>query len=161
MQANDDKSPGLIRAALLAVVVALAGLAGAVRIAQSAVDLGPKVGDIILFEPGGDLPNDLPAQVAAARNGQRGCMLNLEALHRDGGSLIVEARDLGPAARYRVHWAGKGGGEAGGCGATADLLLDDANLEVLAIAAGGWGVAHKQLPGDSVWIQAGGLSRSR
>jgi hypothetical protein len=153
MQAHDDKSAGLLPAALLAVVVVLVGLAGAVEIARSAVNFGPAVGDIVQFDPQSYLPVDMHTQVAAARADASGCVLDIESIHRDGGSLVVEQRYLGDDnARYRVHWAGQRSAEgAADCGHDADLMLDDTNLELLAMAAGGWGVVHRHVAASDLW----------
>ena len=162
MQANDDKSHGLITAALLAVVVALAGLAGAVKIAQSAVNFGPAVGDIITFDPGTSLPRDLHTQITVARTGQDECVLDLEAMHRNGGSLIVEQRNPAAASHYWVHWAGRRSSDGPqDCGTTADLALDDSNLDLLAMAAGGWGATHKHLAANSLWSHGGSSKRTQ
>lgn len=141
---HDDKPTGLLPAALLAVVVALVGLAGAVRIARTAVELGPAVGDIVQFDPRSYLPVDVHTQVAATRADTTACMLDLETIHGNGGSLIVEQRYIGDGGpSFRVHWAGERTSQGGtDCGRAADLMLDDANLDLLAMAAGGWGVAH-------------------
>jgi hypothetical protein len=153
MQAHDHKAPGLLPAALLAVVVALVGLAGAVKIARTAVTLGPGVGDIIQFDPQGYMPLDIHTQVEAARVDASGCVLDLESIHQRGGSLVVEQRYLGDgSARYRVHWSGQQSANgAGDCGRDADLTLDDTNLDLLAMAAGGWGVGHKHVEPSDLW----------
>lgn len=153
MRAQDDKTTGLLPAALLAVVVALIGLAGALKIARTAVDLGPAVGDIVRFDPQSYLPLDLHTQVTATRADARGCVLDLEALHRNGGSFVVEQRSpVSANPRYRVHWAGSRSAEgAADCGREADLMLDDTNLDLLAMAAGGWGIGHKHIAPSEVW----------
>jgi hypothetical protein len=160
MQAHDDKTPGLLPAALLAAVVALVGLAGAVKIARTAVALGPTVGDIVQFDPKGYLPLDVHTQVAAQRTDASACVLDLEAIHRSGGSLIVEQRRLGDGnPRYRVHWAGRQSAKGpADCGQDADLVLDDSNLELLAMAAGGWGVGHKHIAPSDLWSGDGDRS---
>jgi hypothetical protein len=157
MRAHDHKSAGLLPGALLAVLVALVGLAGAVKIARSAMSLGPTVGDILQFDPQGFLPLDLRTRVAAERTDASGCMLDVEAIHRAGGSLVVEQRYPGNGnLRYRVHLAGRGNvGSSSECGREADLTLDDTNLELLAMAAGGWGVAHKHVSPSQLWSDAG------
>ena len=153
MRAHDRNSTGLLPGALLAVVVALVGLAGAVKKSRSAMSLGPAVGDVVQFDPQGYLPSDLHTQVVAERTDASGCMLDLEAIHRTGGSLVVEQRYPGNGSlRYRVHWAGQGGGAGGAdCGRDADLVLDDTDLELLAMAAGGWGIGHKQVAPSLLW----------
>jgi len=152
MQAHDDEKPtGLLPAALLAVVVTLVGLAGAVKIARTAVAFGPAVGDIVQFDPQASLPVDLRTQISATRVDATGCVLEIAAIHRYGGSLVVEQRYPGDGdPLYRVHWAGqRSAGGAGDCGRDADLMLDNSNLDLLAMAAGGWGVGHKNLePSD-------------
>ena len=153
MRASDDKSHGLISAALLAVVVSLAGLAGAVKIAQTAVALGPAVGDIVQFDPQGRMPVDVSTQVDAERVNGAGCVLDLDTIHQTGGSLIVEARFPGAdIPRYRVNWAGPRSADgADNCGRHAELVLDDSNLDLLAMAAGGWGVDHRHTMPSGIW----------
>jgi hypothetical protein len=53
-----------------------------------------------------------PILIAVSRPGQYGCILNLDTLHRTGGSLIVEARLAHPAPAFRLHWAGGSCGRA-------------------------------------------------
>src|SRR3974390_257621 len=162
MQAKDNHSGGLAGAALLAVVGGLTGLAGAVKIAQSAVNLGPGVGDILMFDPVERLPRDLRTTITVARPGQPECVMDLDAVHRNGGSLIVEERVLGERHQYRVHWAGNSPDAGSGtCGSSADLLMDDSNLDLLAMAAGGWGVRHKRLMVSSLWSGGGTSPRTQ
>jgi len=154
MRARDDKSQGLLSAALLAIVVSLGGLAGAVKIAQTAVALGPGVGDVVRFDPSGRMPVDVSTQITANRVNAPNCTLDLDVIHRSGGSLIIEARLPGGAdmARYRVHWAGiRSASGATNCGRQADLMLDDSNLDMLAMAAGGWGAGHKRFEPTDLW----------
>ena len=153
MRAHDEKSHGILPAALLAVVVALVGVAGAVKMARTAVAFGPAVGDIVQFDPQGYLPLDIHTKIEATRADASLCVLYLESIHRLGGSLIVEQRYPGDgSARYRVHWAGDRSAEGGAnCGANADLMLDDTNLDLLAMAAGGWGVGHKHVAASDLW----------
>jgi hypothetical protein len=162
MQAHDDKTPGLLPAALLAIVVALVGLAGAVKIARTAVTFGPAVGDIVQFDPHSYMSLDTHTQVAATRSDASGCVLDLESLHLRGGSLIVEQRYPGNGnARYRVHWAGQQSADgAADCGRDADLMLDDTNLDLLAMAAGGWGVGHRHVAPSNLWGAATPTARA-
>jgi hypothetical protein len=157
MRAQDDKSHGLLPAALVAVAVALVGLAGAVKIARTAVTFGPAVGDIVQFEPQGYLPLDIHTKIEATRADASGCVLDLESIHQHGGSLVVEQRYPGDGnARYRVHWAGERSADGtANCGGDADLVLDDTNLDLLAMAAGGWGVGHKHVAASDLWAGDG------
>ena len=154
MRAHHEKSSGLLSAALLAVVVSLTGLAGAVKIAQTAVALGPSVGDVIRFDPNGRMPVDISTQIDARRVNASGCVLDMDTIHQTGGSLVIEERLPGApdTPRYRVHWAGSrtAAGDRN-CGRQADLMLDDSNLDVLAMAAGGWGASHKHIQPSDMW----------
>ena len=61
-------------------------------------------------------------------------------MHANGGSVIVESRDPRPSFGYRVHWAGTHSSTDGAdCGASADLLVNLDDIELLATAAGGYG----------------------
>lgn len=136
-------SGGVLTALLLAAVVSLSGVAGAMKLAQTAVNLDPGVGDIIAFDTKAAISDDTQSQTVVARDGEGECMLDLDTLHKTGGSLIVEERAPGDPAAYQVHWAGKRSSPGWyDCGSSAELTLDDANLDVLAIAAGGWGPTH-------------------
>jgi hypothetical protein len=67
-------------------------------------------------------------------------------MHAGGGSVVIEARLPQTGSGYRVHWAGARSSEdPGNCGASADLMLSQADIEVLALAAGGYGVSSKRL----------------
>ena len=153
MRASGQNSNGLMTAALLAIVVSLVGLAGAVKIAQTAVALGPNVGDIVQFDPRGFMPVDSQTQIAVTRPDAGACTLDVETIHANGGSLIVEQRyptDGNP--HYRVHWAGKRtAAGTDNCGQEAEFTLDNANLDMLAMAAGGWGVHHKHPDTGELW----------
>lgn len=153
MRVSDEKSGGLITAGLLAVVVSLIGLAGAVRIAQTAVAFGPNVGDIVQFDPRAYMPVDAQTEIVAIRPDASTCTLDVATIHADGGSLIVEQRYLADGdSHYLVHWAGKRtAARADDCGAQANLKLNDANLDMLAMAAGGWGVHLKHATSQELW----------
>jgi len=157
MRADHGKtSSGLLTAALLAIVASLTGVAGAVKLAQTAVNWGPGVGDMISFDPRAVMSEDLQPQTVLARNGERECVLDLSTLHKTGGSLVIEARVPGSPPRYQVHWAGKqSSADQYDCGASAELTLDSANLDMLAMAAGGWGPRHRPLIDVSLPAWAG------
>ena len=90
------------------------------------------------------------------------CILDLEMLHQNGGSLIVEARVPGTSPAYRVHWAGKASSTSQfNCGSSAELTLDDTNLDLLAMAAGGWGAVHQPLLNVSFLNLGGGKNRAQ
>jgi hypothetical protein len=139
-------SSGLLTTALLVVVVSLTGVAGAVKLVRIAVNLAPGVGDIISFDAKSATPADTESQTVLAHDASGECMLDLGTLHRTGGSLIIETRVPGNPASYTVHWAGKQS-SAGqhNCGTSAELTLNDSSLDMLAMAAGGWGPIHQPL----------------
>ncbi len=73
-------------------------------------------------------------------------------MHAGGGSVVIEARQPQTSRGYRVHWAGAhGGDDPAGCGTSADLLLNQEDIEILAMAAGGYGVASRRLAANSLW----------
>ena len=162
MQAHhDDKITGLVPAALLAIVVSLVGVAGAVKIAQTAVNLGPGVGDIVRFDPQHYMPVEDHTRIDVTRANASGCVLDLDAIHRAGGSFVVEQKYVaGTDAHYRVHWAGwRSADGTDDCGRQADLRLDGTNLDLLAMAAGGWGAGHRQAAPSDTWSSVTPTSR--
>lgn len=87
---------------------------------------------MIAFQAGGSAPGGRRLMVSTKTG--RACQLELGTLRASGGSFIVE----GPAAggRFVVHWAGlRTSRGAANCGASADIVLDARQLELLGIAA--------------------------
>ncbi len=114
----------------------------AVVAAASTLELGPKVGDILVFKPGAQVPADWEFP-AVNQGGQLpvSCNLKPDAMTSGGGSLVVEQRLEHRA--YRVHWAGtRTSADTGNCGATADLVVSGGDLQLLINAVGGPGVEH-------------------
>jgi hypothetical protein len=107
------------------------------------------VGDIVSFDPMDSMSRDmqalLPAMLADDRPGVA-CVLDVRTIHANGGSVIIEAREPRADFAYRVHWAGpRSSNDGSNCGSSADLLVNLEDIEVLAMAAGGYGVpAGKQ-----------------
>jgi hypothetical protein len=156
MSANPHAPTGLITTAVLTVTVAMVGLAGAIRLALNAAEIGPQVGDILTFEASRKPPRNAPARVAAARDGQADCVLDTAVLHRLGGSLVVESRSPRPKRLYRLHWAGTRSADgAADCGTAADLLLDTERLEMIAMAAGGFGAGRRELASTGLRTSGG------
>lgn len=145
--------------AVLAVLVALLGIGGIIRLVQSAAELGPQVGDILTFEPGQRLAYDPPPQVTAARAGLPDCTLDVAVLQRLGGSLVIEARTPLPDRLFHLRWAGSHTSNGlADCGHAAELVLDQEKLSVLALAAGGYGVSHTWRAMDMPASDAGSAS---
>lgn len=132
--------------AVLAVVVALVGLGGAIRLAQSAAELGPQVGDILTFDPSHRITYDKPPQITARRLDGLKCVLNIATMHRLGGSLVIEARSPLPHRTYTLHWAGRHSSTGpSDCGGAAELRLSQDKLDILALAVGGYGASKTEL----------------
>jgi hypothetical protein len=145
MRANDTNSSGTGTALLGIVAVLLGGLVGTIGLIRQAGEMGPKVGDIVTFDPLDQMPRTMQARIAAIPADNTpgvACALDVRVMHANGGSVIVEAREPGPSFGYRIHWSGvHSSGDAADCGATADLLVNIDDLETLAMAAGGFGVS--------------------
>jgi hypothetical protein len=157
MRVNDSNSSGLGSVLLGIAAIALAGMVGTIGLIHQVGELGPKVGDIVAFDPLDSISRDMHARLTAmSAGGQPGvaCVLDVRAMHASGGSMIIEAREPRTSFGYRVHWAGAPSSNDGAdCGSSADLLVNLEDVEVLAMAAGGYGVpASKQL--GAVWRSA-------
>ena len=135
------------------VVAALLASMVAVVVFVRTLDLGPRVGDILVFRPGANLQADW--EVAVQRpGGQLGrssvaenCVLRPDVMTVEGGSLVVEERTVTPL-RYRVHWAGPRTAIGGSnCGVAADLVVSRLDLQLLINAVGGVGVEHRTFAG--------------
>ena len=136
----DRAGSGIGRTAIMASLIAslLASGVGMVATATT-LDLGPKVGDILVFRPGARVPSDWEFVVPfSARTAT--CSLRPNAMAAHGGSLVVEERFTTPRS-FRVHWAGGPTSTgAADCGASADLTVTGPDLQLLSNAVGGPGV---------------------
>lgn len=109
----------------------------------------PKVGDFVVFKPGSQDTDmwqlTIPATVLSASGAPvAACSLDPNVMAETGGSLVVESRRDEPSLQYGIHWAGAETAQASGnCGSSADLLVSRTDLQRLANAAGGFGVADK------------------
>jgi hypothetical protein len=145
MRTDNQRSFTLLSPLLLAGVAALTSFVGALDLARALADMGPQVGDVITFQSDRGMTNDMSARLDVARITQGTCRLDAGVMHASGGSLVVERRQVSTPHRYQVHWSGlKTSTDDQNCGRSADLVLRDSDMEVLALAAGGYGVAHKQ-----------------
>jgi hypothetical protein len=148
MQANGGNTSGLSSFILGMVVLALAGTIGTIGLLREVAAFRPGVGDIVSFDPLDALSRDMHAKIDAARANDRpgaaACVLDVAAIHAAGGSVVIEAR-LPQTGGYRVHWAGaRSSDDPADCGASADLLLSQEDIEVQAMAAGGYGVSPRK-----------------
>ncbi|HEY7578327.1 MAG TPA: hypothetical protein VH855_12085 [Acetobacteraceae bacterium] len=137
----DKAGSGIGRTAIMASLVA-GLLAGGVAMVAAAttLDLGPKVGDILVFRHGARVPADWAFAVTRSAPNAAACSLRPDVMAAHGGSLVVEERFTNPRG-FRVHWAG-GPTSVGtaDCGVSADLLVSGTDLQLLSNVVGGPGV---------------------
>jgi hypothetical protein len=152
MRANDTKSGGAGTVLLSIAAVGLAGMVGTIGLIHEVGELGPKVGDIVAFDPMDRMSQDMRARIAAIpADGSPGvaCVLDVRTMHAHGGSLIIEAHEPRPAFAYRVHWSGERSSNDGtDCGGSADLMVNAEDVETLAMAASGYGVPDSKRLGN-------------
>jgi hypothetical protein len=158
MRANDTKSGGASTVLLSIVAVGLAGMVGTIGLIHQVAELGPKVGDIVAFDPMDRMSRDMRARIAAIPADDTpgiACVLDVRAMHAGGGSIIIEAHQPRPTFAYRVHWSGQQSSNDGAdCGRSADLMINLEDVETLAMAAGGYGVPDSKHLGNN-WRVAG------
>jgi hypothetical protein len=83
------------------------------------------------------------------------CDLDVQAMHEGGGSLIIESRQPALNNSIRIHWAGNHTATDGGnCGSSADLVIDQDDVEILALAAGGFGPTAAKHAQGMLWSQS-------
>ena len=138
----------IARTAMLASVIAGLLVGGVAMVsAATTIDMGPKVGDILVFRQGARAPSDWDFTVATTARPQQTCTLRPDVMTAGGGSLVVEQRLEKPRV-YHVHWAGTHTSEgADDCGSKADLTISGSDLQLLTNAVGGAGVEHRSFGG--------------
>jgi hypothetical protein len=108
---------------------------------------GPRVGSIIAFEPSAKVDSGPGIRVAVDRDDRTVCTLDLSAIRRSGGSLVIETGLAGQDALFRVHWAGGRTSDDGAdCGRDANLTVARKHLDLLASYAGGYGAGPDRQP---------------
>lgn len=141
---SESNDTGISTVLLSMAAIALAAMVGTIAPIQQVGEIGPKVGDIVAFDPLDRISSDMKARITAIPAEDRpgvACVLDVRAMHAGGGSLIVESRQRFSNQGLRVHWAGTRSADDGtNCGASADLVLNQDDVEILAMAAGGFGV---------------------
>src|SRR3954447_13545897 len=98
MRVNDSNSSGAGTVLLGIVAIALAGMVGTMSLIKQVGEFGPKVGDMVAFEPLNQISSDMRARLSATRVGgpsDVACVLDVRAIHANGGSVIIEAREPG------------------------------------------------------------------
>ena len=143
MAAHDPKTkrnaPFMRHMVVLVSVTLLSAAVGAVNTARNVALRGPAVGDIVAFDPALPGRAESGTRLIAARADRTNCVLDIDAIRRSGGSLVLERRVTGPIHFYQAHWAGPRTSEPlTDCGSSADLVLTMADVGTLAVAAGGF-----------------------
>jgi hypothetical protein len=107
----------------------------------------PHIGDIISFTASSGQPVDGGVLLTVQRPDQFFCELDMNMLRNSGGSVVVENEiDRAPGS-FSVHWAGaRTAAGTGNCGTQAALILDTHQLDLLAVAAGGYGAGPNSTP---------------
>jgi hypothetical protein len=127
------------RTAVLATLIA-ALLASSVAMvsATTRIEIGPHVGDILVFRRGAHVPTDWEFTVMTTAVPTATCSLRPTIIGTEG--LVVEQHLQGPQT-FEVHWAGirtsTGGSD---CGGSTDLVVSKADLQLLSNLVGGPGV---------------------
>jgi hypothetical protein len=122
----------LIAGALLTLTTAMSAF-------SELEQLGPSIGNIIVFRPLPNVTEWWHIEAKLADHPGRTCILSPAVMAMTGGSLIIEARKLSSPPVYRVHWAGKHTGlGTADCGVSADLILSRSELMRLADVSGGF-----------------------
>jgi hypothetical protein len=135
-----------MRPAIVAVGCMLA-TAIAVNAVVTMVRAAPHIGDIVAFAPSVEAPSDETTRLVVHRQNRSECVLDLNVLRRSGGSMIIETESAALPGGFAAHWAGvRTSEDASNCGGDADLTIDHRVLDILALAAGGYGVGRKRLP---------------
>jgi hypothetical protein len=141
MSAHDHKTSQIIQPLLIATTILLGLASGMVGIVRQAAELGPKVGDLVAFDPQHHDAFDSTARLTAKRLQQNTCVLDVATMQKSGGSIVVERRGADPDRLYQAHWSGlRTSEDTNDCGRDADLLLSAVDIGTLATAAGGFGV---------------------
>jgi hypothetical protein len=108
--------------------------------AATRIEIGPQVGDILVFRRGARMPTDWEFTVTNTAAPAAGCRLRPNIMAAEGGSLVVEQRLQRPRT-FMVHWAGiRTSMGSSDCGGSAELIVSNADLQLLSNIVGGPGV---------------------
>jgi hypothetical protein len=134
---NGDKSNelhALLAGMGLVCLVIMMLIVGVMHLAD---EMGPRIGDIISFDPARTRSIDTATKITVFPAGaSASCVLDLQVMWTFGGSLVIAATQLGPNPSFRAHWAGTRTSDgATNCGASADLQLNQADIVALKLAA--------------------------
>jgi hypothetical protein len=127
--------------------IAIAAAVIVVGLVHLADRLGPQLGDIVAFLPR-RLPSVSTASITVSPTNapaRKTCVLDVQAIQKSGGSLVIEATHPNPDDTFVVHWAGlRTSDSQQDCGSSADFVLNRVQVAALIFAAGGKGVKAAQ-----------------
>ena len=137
MRANDDQSNDL-RATLaglgLVGIILMVTIVSALQLMDA---LGPRIGDIIRFDPARATSPVGQTSIRVTPLAGRSCKLDPSIMAASGGSLMIEATSPEPDRAYRVGWAGRRTSDGpADCGPAEVFLLSQADLIRLKLASG-------------------------
>jgi hypothetical protein len=127
-------------AVLASLIAALLASSVAMVSAATRIEIGPQVGDILVFRRGARMPTDWEFTVMTTAVPAATCSLRPAIMAAEGGSLVVEQRLQSPRT-FQVHWAGiRTSKDGSDCGGSAELIVSNADLQLLSNVVGGPGV---------------------
>ena len=132
---------------VLTVIALVLSLFACLMSFSEMAQIGPDVGEMVSFDPrnGPKYWSQPGIQARVAPAGDRSCILNPSVMAADGGSLVIEAKEMSRPPVFRVHWSGPRTALGSvDCGKSADLTLELVQLRALANVAGGYGFRHLQ-----------------
>ncbi|HUN41463.1 MAG TPA: hypothetical protein VMU81_14330 [Acetobacteraceae bacterium] len=139
MQSTDRRNSGQLYTILFQTVAAALAISVVITASLRLADaLRPQNGDIIAFVPSTGGGVSIEATLVARRAGRSRsafCILDPKVMQQSGGSLVIEAANLGGIHGYRVHWAGGRTSAGADCGQSANLLLTPDDIAELLLAA--------------------------
>jgi hypothetical protein len=130
------QEPSAIAGGFGCLVAALIGLAHAGPASPSALRVQAPpvgVGDMIAFDGSRSFGGLNRKRLLVHRPDQFACVLDLGVLASEPGSFIVEEAAPRQVRAIRLHWCGpRTSDDAADCGRSPDLILDEAELRLLA-----------------------------
>ena len=139
----NEAAGGIARTALLAGLIAGLLTTGVALVSTArTIDVGPKVGDILVFRKGARMPTDWEFTVATTATPPITCALRPAAMASGGGSLVVEQR---LERRRTFRYTGPAPAPANSRPTAAQpptSSCPSADLQLLSNIVGGAGVEH-------------------
>ncbi|MBV8397483.1 MAG: hypothetical protein JOZ17_01930 [Acetobacteraceae bacterium] len=141
MRTKTGETVSVITVAALMLTLGFVTFAGALRLAESAAEMALQDGDMMHLTTSHRWTRTAQSRLTVERQGESGCVLDLGVMAGSGGSVLIISRSARPHRIYHVQWSGPRTSEGSGdCGRSAELIVNDDELELLASAAAGWGL---------------------